>query len=30
MNACGILNQLDNAAAQGVKPAGHRHVRGAH
>jgi Cd(II)/Pb(II)-responsive transcriptional regulator len=30
MDACGILNQLDSAAAQGTKPAGHRHIRGAH
>ena len=27
---CGILNQLDSAAAQGAKPSLRRHVRGAH
>lgn len=30
MDECGILNQLDSAAAQGAKPASHRHIRGAH
>lgn len=30
MEACGILNQLDSVSAQGAKPAGHRHIRGAH
>lgn len=30
MDACGILNHLDNAAPQSSRPAGNRHIRGAH
>ncbi|MBQ0936304.1 MULTISPECIES: Cd(II)/Pb(II)-responsive transcriptional regulator [Sphaerotilaceae] len=30
MEACGILNHLDNAASQGTRTAGHLHIRGAH
>lgn len=30
LDACGILNQLDSAAAQGPKAPAHRHIRGAH
>lgn len=30
IDACGILNQLDSAAAQGASAATHRHIRGAH
>lgn len=30
MNACGILNHLDNAASQGTRLACNRHIRGAH
>ena len=30
IDACGILNQLDSAAAQGATASPHRHIRGAH
>ncbi len=30
IDACGILNQLDSAAAQGATPSTHRHIRGVH
>ena len=30
MDACGILNHLDNASSQGTRTAGHLHIRGAH
>ena len=30
IDECGILNQLDSAAAQGPKAATHRHIRGSH
>ena len=30
IDECGILNQLDSAAAQGAKPSLRRHIRGAH
>lgn len=30
IDECGILNQLDTAAAQGTRASPHRHIRGAH